>query len=120
MLPTDKLKTLSQLQAQIVPTKRDALIALNGSDTVVDTSSAFRKDGQVESQTAVSRDVETSALISTKTITWTYYEKEKGYPVDVITIVETDSKGTEIKRLDVKHYPDGKQPELMEVKLEAK
>jgi hypothetical protein len=120
MLPTDKLKTLSQLQAQIVPTKRDALIALNGSDTVVDTSSAFRKDGQVESQTAVSRDVETGAVISTKQINWTYYEKEKGCPVDVITIVETDAKGIEVVRQAFKHYPDGKQPELMEFKLEAK
>ena len=113
MLPDLKTKTLAQLQAQLVPTKRAALIAINGSDRVSSMATVSRKDGQVESQTEAVRDVETDALILTRTITWTYYEKEKGAPVDTIMIVETDSAGKETSRKAIKHYPDGRQPEVI-------
>ena len=112
MLPDLTTKTLAQLQAQLVPTKRAALIAINGSDRVSNVATISRKDGQVESQTEAVRDVETDALILTRTITWTYYEKEKGAPVDTITIVETDGAGKETKRMTIKHFTDGKQPEV--------
>lgn len=110
-----KAMTLTQLRAEIVPTKRDALISLNGSDKISDAPvCAYRKDGQIESQSETVRDVETGALISTKTIAWTYYDNEPGAPVDEITIVETDERGAELKRKVIKHYTDGRQPEVKE------
>ena len=113
MLPDLTTKTLAQLQAQLVPTKRAALIAINGSDRVSNVATISRKDGQIERQAEAVRDVETDALILTRTITWTYYEKEKGAPVDTIMIVETDSAGKETSRKAIKHYLDGRQPEVL-------
>ena len=107
MLSDFKTKTLTELRAELVPTKRDALIQINGGDTTSDSSSKYRKDGQIELRTEETRDVETDELISTKKITYTYYEKEPGCPVDEITI-DTDGN----KKV-IKHYPDGRQPEVL-------
>ena len=108
MLPDAKSKTITQLRAELIPTKRDALIRINGgSDKMSDTTSKYRKDGQIESQIEELRDIETDELISTKEITYTYYEKEPGCPVDTITI---DIDG---KKKVIKHYPDGRQPEVL-------
>ena len=112
VLPIDKTKTLAELQAQIIPTKRAALIMLNGSDKVSDVPVCkYRKDGQIESQVETTRDVETGVLISTRSTAWTYYKDEPGAPVDTITITETVGK-TVTKKI-IKHYPDGKQPEVL-------
>lgn len=113
MLPNPKSQTLEQLRAAIVPTKREALIQLNGgSDKVTsDLIRKYRKDGQIESETQTVRDVETDAVVSGKTITWTYYAV-KGAPVDTITIVETNAKGGEVARKVIKHYLD-RQPEVL-------
>jgi hypothetical protein len=113
MLPDPKSQTLTQLRAQLAPTKRDALIALNGGDKISASVVTFRKDGQAESQVETIRDVETNALMSTMTTAWTYYEKEKGVPVDTITIIETDASGKEIGRKAIKHYTDGRQPQVV-------
>jgi len=114
MLPNPKTQTLAQLQAVIVPTKRDALIQLNGgSDKVFDEPvRKYRKDGQIESEIQTVRDVETGAVVSGKTITWTYYDAIKNAPVDTITIVETNAKGAEMSRKVIKHYLD-RQPEVL-------
>ena len=118
MLPINDASklTLTQLRTAIVPTKRAALIQLNGgSDKVAaEPVRTYRKDGQIESETQTMKDVETGAVVSGKQITWTYYEDEKGAPVDTIAIVETDAKGAEVKRKTIKHYPDGiRQPEVI-------
>ena len=99
-------QTITQLRAVIVPTKRDALISLNGgSDRVTDEPiRVYRKDGQIQSQVETVRDVETNAVILTKTITWTYYPKGE---VDLITIVENGKKKI------IKHFVDGRQPEVL-------
>jgi len=112
MLSDFKTKTLTELRAELVPTKRDALIQLNGSDRVSEMTCKYRKDKQIESQVETFRDVETDALLSTRTITYTYYDKEPGAPVDEITIVETDMMGDEVSRKVIKHYFDGRQPEV--------
>lgn len=114
VLPIDdpKLKTLTQLRAQLIPDKRAALVQLNGGSDKVASPPAmvYRKDGQIESQVETVRDIETGVLISTKTITWTYYEKEPGAPVDTITITEKDAAGKETGWQLLKHFPDGRQP----------
>lgn len=104
-------QTVTQLKAAITAdmTKRDLLIMANGGRDKIATEPvrAYRKDGQIASQTEVIKDVETNAVILTKTITWTYYPKGE---VDEITIVETDSKGE--RRKTIKHFTDGRQPEV--------
>ena len=114
MLPDAKSKTITQLRAELIPTKRDALIQINGSDKVPGKSvKKYRKDGQIELQSDEICDIETDEVISTREITWTYYEKEPGAPVDEITIVEKDDRDKEISRKTIKHYPDGRQPEVV-------
>jgi hypothetical protein len=106
-----KAMTLTQLQTAIVPTKRDALISINGSDKISAASiRTYAKDGQITSQTDVDRDVETDAVVSGRQITWTYYPEGC---VDTITIIETDAAGKETSRKVIKHYTDGRQPEVL-------
>jgi hypothetical protein len=106
-----KAMTLTQLQTAIVPTKRDALISINGSDKISAASiRTYAKDGQITSQTDVDRDVETDAVVSGRLITWTYYPEGC---VDTITIIETDAAGKETSRKVIKHYTDGRQPEVL-------
>ena len=122
-MPTLSTMTLAELQAstkaQIITSIRDYLTAnytrrqliqlLRDRDTEWDTPTmTYRKDGQIERQTETIRDVETGALISTKTITWTYYETGE---VDEIIISETDADGKKLSQKKIKHYKDGKQPE---------
>ena len=110
MLPDPKTQTLTTLRAQLLPTKRDALIQLNGgSDKFSTVTATSRKDGLQETQVETIRDVETGALVSTKTITWAYYAKEGC--VDTITIVETDAGGRETSWALVKHFLD-RQPKM--------
>jgi hypothetical protein len=110
-IPDATKLTLIQLRAAIVPDKRAGLIALNGSDKISDAPIIVRrKDGLPESQTETVRDVETGAVVSGRRITWTYYKTGE---VDTITIVETDAVGKETSRKIIKHYIDGRQPEVL-------
>lgn len=112
MLPNLKSLTLTQLRAQITPTKRDALIAINaGIDAAADDPiRTYCKDGQIESQSITFRDVETGVVIINKMITWTYYKTGE---VNSITIVETDGALNEVSRMIIKHFEDGRQPEVL-------
>lgn len=78
-----------------------------------DPITVTRKDGQAESQVTTIRDTETGAIVSTRSISWTYYENEPGRPVDTITLVEKDAAGKETAHKVIKHYPDGRQPEVV-------
>lgn len=105
-------QTVTQLKTALTAdmTKRDLLIIANGgSDKLSEMVSTYDKNGY-EIKTETVRDVETNAVISTKTITYTLYPKGE---VDEITIVEKDGSGKEISRKVIKHYTDGRQPELM-------
>jgi hypothetical protein len=113
--PDAKILTLAQLRVQLLPTKRDALIQLNGgSDKISTVTATSRKDGLQETQTETVRDVETGALVATKTIAWTYYAKEGC--VDTITIVETDAAGKVVNNKIIKHFTTGKQPVMSDGK----
>jgi hypothetical protein len=108
-IPIDDLQkqTVEQIKTAVTAgmTKRDLLIMANGGMNKIFTVPVrtYRKDGQIESQSEVIKDVETNALILTKTITWTYYKTGE---VDKITINENGN----IKV--IKHYTDGRQPEV--------
>ena len=96
-------QTVTQLRAALVPTKRDALIQANGGfDKIMDEPvRKYREDGQIEFQSETLRDVETNAVVSTKTIAWTYYETGE---VDEITTTENK------KTKKIKHFLNGKLP----------
>ena len=105
--PTDILqdKTIDELKTIVTAdlTKRDLLIQIVGSETIADEPiRTYRKDGQIESQSEVLRDVETNKVVSTKQIIWTYYKTGE---VDEITISENG------KTKVIKHYLD-RQPEV--------
>ena len=105
--PTLQDKTITELKEIVTAdlTKRDLLIQIAGSETLSDEPvRTYRKDGQIASQSEVYRDVETNKVISTKDITWTYYEP--GGEVDEIAITENG------KTKVIKHYLD-RQPEVI-------
>jgi len=108
-----RIKPLAQLKADYVRdmTKRDLLVLANGgSEQIYDIPvCTYRRDGQIESQSETVRDVETDAVISTKTIAWTYYKTGE---VDTITIAEMNADGKETGKKVIKHYTDGRQPEV--------
>ena len=93
-------------------TDRELLVmANNGSETNNDAPEmSIREDKQIESQVETIRDVEGGEVILTRETSWTYYEDEKGAPVDTITIIETDAEGNETRHDVIKHYTDGRQP----------
>jgi hypothetical protein len=104
-------QTVTQLKTAVTAgmTKRDLLIIANGSDTIsTEPTRTYRKDGQIESQSEVIKDVETNAVILTKIITWSYYETGE---VDEIAITENGKKKV------IKHYLDSRQPTVTEVNL---
>ena len=110
----EQLRTmpLAQLKADYVRdmTKRDLLVLANGgSELIYDPVCTYRRDGQIASQSETVRDVETGVIIATKTIAWTYYKTGE---VDTITVAETNADGKETGRKAIKHYTDGRQPEL--------
>ena len=108
-----QIMPLAQLKADYVRdmTKRDLLVLANsGSELIYDIPvCTYRRDGQIESQSETTHDVETGAVISTKTIAWTYYKTGE---VDTITVVETNADGKETGRIVIKHFTDGRQPEI--------
>ena len=111
----EQLRTMPLAQLKIDctndMTKRDLLVLANGgSELIYDIPvCTYRRDGQIESQSETVRDVETGVIIATKTIAWTYYKTGE---VDTITVVETNADGKETSRNAIKHYTDGRQPEM--------
>lgn len=116
--------TLQQLRAstkaQIIASIRDYLTAnytrrqliqfLRDRETEWDEPiRTYRTDGQIESQIEVERDEETGEIVSSKSITWSYYSTGE---VNVILIIVYDATGIEIKRKRIKHFKDGRQPEV--------
>ena len=104
-------QTVTELKTALTAemTKRDLLIiANNGSDKLSEWVSTYDKKG-FEIKTETVRDVETNAIVSVKTIAYTLSPKGE---VDEITIVVNDGSGKEINRKVIKHYIDGRQPEV--------
>lgn len=92
-------------------TKRQILIWLmDNTVTVADDSiRVTRADGQVTSITDVDRDLETGAMTGGRVVSYTYYPTGE---VDTITISTRDASNAEIAKKIIKHYTDGKQPEV--------
>jgi len=114
--PTDVIskdlakKTVKELKDLLTKdlTKCDLLIQLVGSEEVPDdTIRLYREDNQIEYQEEVLRDVETDEVSEIKQMLWTYYKT--GEVDEITTVILKDGKET---RRVIKHYRDGRQPEV--------
>lgn len=87
-------------------TKREIIIwLLENMDRIADAPVITRRqDGQIDTQTETTRDIETGEIVETRTVSCTYYDNGD---IDTITI----TNGADLKR--VKHYLDGRQPEVI-------
>jgi D-hexose-6-phosphate mutarotase len=105
--------TKTQLTAEITrgKSKRDMLIEANGGLDVLYDDPIYKhcKDGQIEYQEDVSRDIETDEITEIRQILWTYYDTGE---VDEITIHTLGDKET---TKVIKHFRDGRQPEVKEI-----
>ena len=86
-------------------TKREIIIwLLENVDRIAESPvHTYRADGQVETITETETDVETGAVVSTRIVMHTYYSNGD---IDTITIVADGATKA------IKHYQDGKQPEV--------
>lgn len=70
----------------------------------------YTPSGQYASRIDVERENASAAQMSKKTTAWTYYDGDGA--VDTIILVEYDANNVEKKRKTIKHYQDGRQPEV--------
>lgn len=71
----------------------------------------YRADGQIASETIVTKDTETNLQVSRRETLWSYYATGE---VNVITIKQYDSNDALIRTKAIKHYIDGRQPTVTE------
>jgi hypothetical protein len=104
--------TREQLGAEIAAklTKRELLILAVGAEKISSTPErVYGEDGQITEETTVETDVETGET-RTQHVTWSYYKTGE---VDVIEIIVLDTNGKIAKQKKIKHYVDGREPEVM-------
>jgi hypothetical protein len=93
-------------------TKRQLILWLMDIEVMDDEPiRTYRADGQIESETIVTRDTEANLQVSRRETLWSYYPTGE---VDVITIKQYDSNDALIRTKAIKHYTDGKQPTVTE------
>lgn len=71
----------------------------------------YRADGQIASETIVTKDTETNLQVSKREVTWTYYATGE---VNIITIKQYDANNVLLHTKAIKHYKDGRQPTVTE------
>ena len=93
-------------------TKRQIIIwLLNNTNILANaTISIYEPDGQVRSQTDRNMDIETGLQVDGRVVTYAYYPTGE---VDTITISTRDSANKEIAKKIIKHFIDGRQPEVV-------
>lgn len=93
-------------------TRRELIRMLRDRDTEWDEPIyTYRPDGQIESLTEVERDDDTQAQVSRKITKWTYYATGE---VNVILIQIYNGADVLKRQKRIKHYRDGRQPEVTE------
>lgn len=93
-------------------TKRQLILWLWDADVISDDPIiAYRPDGQIESQTEETRDVETGVVVGGRVVTWSYYPSGE---VHTIIISQRDALNNEIARKIITHFLDGRRPEVSE------
>jgi hypothetical protein len=71
----------------------------------------YRADGQIASETIVTKDTGTNLQVNKREATWTYYATGE---VNVITIKQYDANNVLLHTKAIKHYKDGRQPTVTE------
>lgn len=93
-------------------TKRQLILWLMDIEVMDDEPvRTYRADGQITSETIVTKDTETNLQVNKRELTWTYYATGE---VNVITIKQYDSNNVLLHTKAIKHYKDGRQPTVTE------
>lgn len=92
-------------------TKRQILVWLFNNVTIVPLAPAraYNPDGQVASDLDIDTDIETGVQTGGTQTTWTYYPTGE---VDTITIMKLDAANNIVSTKVIKHFTDGRQPEV--------
>lgn len=91
-------------------TRREIIRGIrNDRDTETETAYTYDAQGRITGQTDIERDDDTQAQVSKRVITWTYYATGE---VNVIKTELYDAADVLIRTRRIKHYRDGRQPEV--------
>ena len=92
--------------------KRQLILWLmDAEELTLEPVRTFRADGQIESETVISTDMESGGQVRKTVTTWSYYPTGE---VDTITQAEYTGKDALKQRRNIKHYKDGRQPTVTE------
>jgi len=93
-------------------TKRQLILWLMDIEVMDDEPvRTYRADGQISSETIVTKDTETNLQVSKRAVTWSYYATGE---VNVITTKTYDGNNNLLHTKAIKHYKDGRQPTVTE------
>jgi hypothetical protein len=93
-------------------TKRQLILWLMDIEVMDDEPiRTYRADGQIASETIVTKDTGTNLQVNKREATWTYYATGE---VNVITIKQYDANNVLLHTKAIKHYKDGRQPTVTE------
>jgi len=93
-------------------TKRQLILWLMDIEVMDDEPvRTYRADGQISSETLVTKDTETNLQVSKHVTTWSYYATVE---VNVITTKTYDGANNLVHTKAIKHYKDGRQPTVTE------
>ena len=109
-----KAKIIERLSTWLTKnmTKRQLILWLMDIEVMDDEPiRTYREDGQITSETTVTKDTETNLQVNKREASWTYYATGE---VNVITIKQYDSNNVLLHAKAIKHYKDGRQPTVTE------
>jgi len=109
-----KAKIIERLSTWLTKnmTKRQLILWLMDIEVVEDTPvRTYREDGQITSETTVTKDTETNQQVNKREVSWTYYATGE---VNVITIKTYNGNNVLLHTKAIKHYKDGRQPTVTE------
>lgn len=93
-------------------TKRQLILWLMDIEVIdIEPVRTYRADGQIASETIVTKDTETNLQVNKRETLWSYYPTGE---VNVITIKQYDSNNVLLHAKAIKHYKDGRQPTVTE------
>jgi len=112
-----KAQILTNINAWLTArTKSEIISLLMDATEIADPPVVTRnKAGELVRQVETVRDVGTGAVVSSKTIEWTYYPEG---PVKEIIVSQRGDKGKELARQTIEHFTDGRQPTVSVAAIE--
>ena len=93
-------------------TKRQLILWLMDIEVIdIEPVRTYRADGQIASETIVTKDTETNLQVNKRETLWSYYPTGE---VNVITTKQYDGANVLLHTKAIKHYKDGRQPTMTE------